>query len=97
MPERERTAMTSQQDGRIRERAGWAPLRHFAERSVLGLLAVVAIGLGFGTLLLLVRFHWGPLQSLDHGVAEDLNHLVSPHHGFVKVLEAIARLGGRPV
>jgi undecaprenyl-diphosphatase len=89
--------MTTAQDGRVRERAGWVPLRHFAGRSVLGLLAVVAIGLGFGTLLLLIRFHWGPLQSLDHGVAEGLNHLVSPHPALVKVLEAVSRLGGRPV
>ena len=35
------------------KRAGW----HFAERSVLGLVAVVAAGLGFGTLLLLVAGH----------------------------------------
>jgi membrane-associated phospholipid phosphatase len=84
-------------DGRVRERAGWAPLRHFAGRSVLGLLAVVAIGLGFGTLLLLVRFHWGPLQSLDHGVAEGLNALVSPHPALVKALTTVSRAGGRPV
>src|SRR4051812_3625613 len=88
---------TTAQDGQLREGQGWAPLRHFAGRSVLGLLAVVAIGLGFGTLLLLVRFHWAPLQSLDHGVAERLNHVVAPRPGLVKTLEAVSRLGGRPV
>jgi membrane-associated phospholipid phosphatase len=89
--------MTAQQDGQLRDRRGWAPLRHFAGRSVLGLLVVVAIGLGFGVLLLLVRLRWGPLQSLDHGVAEGLNHRVAPHPGLVKALEAVSQLGGRPV
>lgn len=83
-------------DGRLRERAGWAPVRHFAERSVLGLIAVVAIGLGFGVLLLLVRFQWGPLRSLDQGVAEGLNHLVSRHPLLVDIATQISRAGGRP-
>jgi len=89
--------MTTEQDGRLRERAGWAPLRHFAERSVLGLIAVLAFGLGFGVLLLLVRLNWSPLERLDHGVAEGLNHLVAPHPAVVKALEAVSRLGGWPV
>jgi undecaprenyl-diphosphatase len=87
----------SADDGQLKERAGWAPLRHFAERSVLGLLAVVAIGLGFGVLLLLVRFHWGPLQSLDRGVAEGLNGWVAPHPAVVHALNGVSRLGGRPL
>ncbi|BFU43529.1 phosphatase PAP2 family protein [Krasilnikovia sp. MM14-A1004] len=78
------------------EHARWAPLRLFAERSVLGLLAVIAIGLGFGTLLLLVRFHWAPLQRLDHGVAEGLNHLVAPHPAVVSGLTEVSSFGGRP-
>ncbi|GAB1641959.1 phosphatase PAP2 family protein [Krasilnikovia sp. MM14-A1259] len=81
---------------RVRGRAGWAPLGLFAERSVLGLLAVVAIGLGFGTVLLLVRFHWAPLQRLDHGVAEGLNHLVAPHSDLVSALTQVSGFGGRP-
>jgi membrane-associated phospholipid phosphatase len=88
---------TRQDDGRVEERAGWAPLRHFAERSVLGLIAVVAIGLAFGTLLLLVRFHWGPLQSLDHGVDDGLNRLVAPRPGLVGVLKGVSQLGGRTI
>ncbi|WP_130513073.1 phosphatase PAP2 family protein [Krasilnikovia cinnamomea] len=71
-------------------------MRHFAERSVFGLLALVAIGLGFGTLLLLVRFHWAPLQRLDHGVAEALNHLVAPHPVIVSALSEVSGIGGRP-
>lgn len=73
------------------------PLLHFAERSVLGLLVVVALGLGFGALLLLVRSHWGPLERLDHGVADALNRLVAPHPPVVDALEFVARLGGRPI
>ena len=82
-------------DNRVVERTGWAPVRHFAERSVLGLLAVIVVGLGFGALLLLVRSHWTPLLSLDQNVANDLNHLVSPHPPVVKVLQGIASAGGR--
>jgi undecaprenyl-diphosphatase len=74
-----------------------APTRHFAARSLVGLLVVLAVGLGFGTLLLLVRFHNGALQSLDHGVAEGLNHLVSPHKGLIKVIQGVTALGGRSI
>jgi undecaprenyl-diphosphatase len=82
---------------RLVERTGWAPVRHFAERSVLGLLAIVAVGLSFGTLLLLVRYHWRPLQRLDQSIDDRLNALVSPHPAVVKVLSTISSLGGRSV
>ncbi|GLW32505.1 phosphatase PAP2 family protein [Actinoplanes regularis] len=82
-------------DNRVVERAGWAPVRHFAERSVLGLIAVIVIGLGFATLLLLVRFHWTPLQSLDHAVADGLNHQVAGSETRVKILQQISTFGGR--
>jgi undecaprenyl-diphosphatase len=75
----------------------WPPVRHFAERSVFGLAAVLAAGLGFGLLLLLVRFHWTPLERLDRGVAADLNALVAPHSAVVTVLRAVSSLGGRPI
>ncbi|RSM73606.1 PAP2 family protein [Actinoplanes sp. ATCC 53533] len=87
----------STDEGRIHKVIGWAPLRHFTGRSLLGLLAVVAVGLGFGLLLLLVRLRWDPLRSLDHGVADGLNRLVAPHKPVVTVLEALTDLGGRPV
>jgi undecaprenyl-diphosphatase len=85
------------ENGTVRRRAGWAPARHFTERSLLGLSAVIVIGLAFGLLLLLVRLRWEPLQRLDRAVAEGLNGLVAPHPPVVTVLEAIARLGGRPI
>jgi undecaprenyl-diphosphatase len=71
------------------------PFRHFAERSVLGFLAVVAAGLGFGTLLLLVRYHWSPLLHVDQSVANGLNRAVSAHPAAVQVATAISHLGGR--
>ncbi|MBU2666288.1 phosphatase PAP2 family protein [Actinoplanes bogorensis] len=84
-------------DNHVIERAGWAPVRHFAERSLLGLLAVVAAGLGFGALLLLVRTNWSPLRRLDQSIAEGMNGLVAPHEGVVKVITTITSLGGRNV
>jgi membrane-associated phospholipid phosphatase len=79
----------------VEQRTGWAPLRHFAERSVLGFAAVVAAGLGFGTLLLLVRYHWSPLLHLDQSVANGLNRVVSADPAAVQVATAISHLGGR--
>jgi undecaprenyl-diphosphatase len=84
-------------DGHVRERAGWAPVRHFAWRSALGLLVVLGIGLGFGLLLVLVRANWSPLLNLDRGVAQRLNDLVAPNPAAVDALTAVSRLGGRPV
>ncbi|GIF09147.1 phosphatase PAP2 family protein [Actinoplanes siamensis] len=82
-------------DNRLVERAGWAPVRHFAERSVLGLIAVIAVGLGFASLLLLVWFHWTPLQDLDHAVAEGLNRQVAGSSAAVEALQQISSFGGR--
>ncbi|MEU4477696.1 phosphatase PAP2 family protein [Micromonospora sp. NPDC023966] len=73
------------------------PLGHFAERSLAGLLVVAGAGVGFGVLLMLVRFHWGPLYHADHEAAEWFNSLVAPHHPLVTVLQAVTDLGGRPV
>ncbi|MBM2622094.1 phosphatase PAP2 family protein [Actinoplanes sp. LDG1-06] len=84
-------------DKHVVERAGWAPVRHFAERSVAGLAAVVLAGLAFGTLLLLVRSNWSPLRSLDQSIAERMNDLVAPHPAVVKVITTITSLGGRGV
>jgi undecaprenyl-diphosphatase len=74
-----------------------APARHFTERSLTGLVAVLAAGTGFGILLLLVRAHWNPMLRLDRGVADGLNHVVAPHPAVVHVLTWVTRLGGRPV
>ncbi|GGM98186.1 undecaprenyl-diphosphatase [Actinoplanes campanulatus] len=84
-------------DNRVVERSGWAPVRHFAERSVLGLFVVAAIGLTFGVLLLLVRFHWQPLQDLDRAVADGLNRWASGSDAVVAVLQQVSSFGGRGV
>ncbi|SCL22683.1 undecaprenyl-diphosphatase [Micromonospora rhizosphaerae] len=73
------------------------PVGHFAERSLAGLLVVAGAGVGFGLLLMLVRFHWGPLYHADREVAEWVNRLVAPHHPLVTVIQAVTDLGGRPV
>jgi undecaprenyl-diphosphatase len=92
-----RPAVAPPDDGRVRERAGWAPVRHFAGRSALGLVVVLGVGLGFGLLLLLVRANWSPLASLDRTVAQSLNDAVAPRPVVVDVLTVVSRLGGRPV
>jgi undecaprenyl-diphosphatase len=73
------------------------PVEHFTGRSLVGLLVVAGLGSGFGLLLMLVRFTWGPLYRLDHGTADGLNHIVSAHHPLVVVLSAITNLGGRAI
>ena len=83
------------EDNRVVERTGWAPVRHFAERSVLGLLVVTAIGLTFGLLLLLVRLHWQPLLDLDRSVADGLNRWAAGSEVVVAVLKQISSFGGR--
>jgi membrane-associated phospholipid phosphatase len=87
---------TSVDSGRVRP-AGWRPLRHFTERSLLGFLIVAVAGVGFGVLLALVRLHWSPLYTADRGVAAALNARVAGSPTTVATLEAIARLGGRPI
>jgi membrane-associated phospholipid phosphatase len=82
-------------ENHVTERTGWTPVRHFAERSVLGLLAVVVAGLAFGTLMLLVRFRWTPLQDLDQSIADHLNRAVSPHPAVVAALKGVSTAGGR--
>lgn len=85
------------EDNRVVERTGSAPVRHFAERSVLGLLVVAAVGLAFGVVLLLVRFHWQPLLDLDESIVHRLNRWASGSETTVAVLEQISSFGGRGV
>lgn len=86
---------TAADDGHVKEAAGWSPVRRFAGRSVISLIVVVALGVAFGVLLLLVRFHWGPLQNADANADNGVNAYVSAHKGLVKVLQSVAALGGR--
>jgi undecaprenyl-diphosphatase len=70
-------------------------LGRFTERSVLGLLLVLALGVAFGLLLLLVRAEWAPLHALDHDAAADLNTVVSRHEPVAATLRALSELGNR--
>jgi undecaprenyl-diphosphatase len=88
---------SSVDDGSVRERAGWTPVGHFAERSLLGLIVVVALGAGFGVLLMLVRWRWQPLHRFDANADDWLNDWVSTHAAVVAVLKSVATLGGRSI
>lgn len=76
--------------------SGEAPPGRLAGRWV-PLLLVVAVGLGFGLLVLLVRLHLEPVMSVERGVARELNEVVSPRSYLVNALNGMSRLGGRPV
>jgi undecaprenyl-diphosphatase len=70
------------------------PLEHFTARSLAGLAGVVAAGLAFGVLLALVRFRFGPLYDLDHGVASSVNGYVSEHEGLLDLIRFVTGIGG---
>jgi len=69
----------------------------FARRAAVAALALVACAVPFGTLLVLVRNHWGPLLDLDQDAADALHELALRHHAFVVALKAISRLGSAVV
>ncbi|MEV0718584.1 phosphatase PAP2 family protein, partial [Asanoa sp. NPDC050611] len=51
-------------------------------------------GIAFGILLALVRFRFGPLYDLDHGVANSVNGYVADHEGLLNIIRFITDLGG---
>ena len=73
------------------------PYEHFAWRSLVGLVAVVAAATGFGVLLLLVRWGWPPLARFDRNVVDTFNHLITGQRAAVTILTAITNFGGRAV
>jgi undecaprenyl-diphosphatase len=56
-----------------------------------------AAALLFGVLLIAVRVQWVPLESIDRGVAADLNRAVADRPALVSVLKIITVLGGHTV
>jgi undecaprenyl-diphosphatase len=62
-------------------------------RSLTPLLAITGAALLFTVLLILVRVQFGPLESVDHGAAADLNSATASNGGFVKALKAVTWLG----
>jgi undecaprenyl-diphosphatase len=61
--------------------------------SLAGPVAVSAGAFAFTVLLLLVRLRWTPLESVDHGLAADLNSLVADNRVLVAVLRVVTTLG----
>jgi undecaprenyl-diphosphatase len=62
-------------------------------RRLTALAAVSAAAAVFAVLLILVRLHWSPLESVDHGAAADTNRWVAGDHTLVTVLKAVTWLG----
>jgi undecaprenyl-diphosphatase len=56
-----------------------------------------AAALLFGVLLIAVRVQWVPLESVDRGVAADLNRAVADRPALVSVLNIITLLGSRTI
>ena len=57
------------------------------------LIAVTAAAAVFAVLLILVRLHWPPLESADHGAAASINSLIAGHAPLVAVVKAVTWLG----
>jgi undecaprenyl-diphosphatase len=66
-------------------------------RTLAPLVTVTAAALVFAVLLVLVRLHWAPLESVDHGAAARINHLVAGDHALVTVVKAVTWLGSTGV
>jgi undecaprenyl-diphosphatase len=62
-------------------------------RSLAPLIAVTAAAAVFAVLIILVRLHWPPLESADHGAAASINSLIAGHAPLVAVVKAITWLG----
>jgi undecaprenyl-diphosphatase len=65
--------------------------------SLTPLVLVTIAALIFAVLLVAVRLRWAPLESVDHGVAADLNNLVAPHQILVSLVKAVTWLGSAGV
>jgi undecaprenyl-diphosphatase len=61
------------------------------------LVAVTVAALVFTVLLILVRFQWPPLESVDHGAAADINRLIAGDHTLVAVVKVVTLLGSTAV
>ncbi len=66
-------------------------------RTLVPLVAVTVAALVFAILLVLVRFQWPPLESVDHGAAADINRLIAGDRGLVTVVKAVTLLGSTAV
>lgn len=66
-------------------------------RSLAPLVTVTVAALVFAVLLVLVRLQWPPLESVDHGAAARINHLIAGEPTLVTVVKAVTWLGSNGV
>jgi membrane-associated phospholipid phosphatase len=66
-------------------------------RTLVPLVAVTVAALIFAVLLVLVRFQWPPLESVDRGAAADINRLIAGDHTLVALVKAVTLLGSTAV
>jgi undecaprenyl-diphosphatase len=66
-------------------------------RTLVPLVAVTVAALVFTVLLVLVRFQWPPLESVDHGAAQDINRLIAGDHTLVAMVKLVTLLGSTAV
>src|SRR5215471_4719889 len=64
-----------------------------SRRTLVPLIAVTIAALTFTVLLVLVRFQWPPLESVDHGAAADINRWTAGDHALVAVVKVVTLLG----
>ncbi len=68
--------------------------RRFGMRVTLLMIAVFLAAVPFTALVLLVRGHWTPLQSLDNHVADSLHAWALRSSGAVSLLKLVTNAGG---
>jgi undecaprenyl-diphosphatase len=66
-------------------------------RRALPVLALSVSALVFAVLFLVVRLRWAPVESIDRGVADDLNSAVAGHAAVVSVLHRVTWFGSNGV
>jgi membrane-associated phospholipid phosphatase len=77
-----------------RTRNRFVPLERFGLRLTLIGLAALLAAIPFAALILLVRDSWGPLHSLDFGIARRLNRYLAEHHAQVHPWKLVSTIGG---
>jgi undecaprenyl-diphosphatase len=66
-------------------------------RGLAPLVTVTVAALAFAVLLVLVRLQWPPLESVDHGAAARINHLIAGEHTLVTAVKTVTWLGSNGV
>ena len=69
------------------------PVPAATRRTLAPLVIVTAAAFLFAFLLILVRLHWAPLESVDHGAATRLNSLVAGHAVVISIIKAVTWMG----